>query len=363
LTAELYYKELAIQACVNLIANAVSRSEFVTYSEGKTIKKDNYYLFNVEPNQNKSASKFWRDVISKLVYDNECLVIQHRDMFYVAENYTVQPYAFKENIYKDVVVENLKMKKIFYEPEVFHFELHNEKIKTLIDGLYTSYSKLIAASQSQYRKNNARRGTLEIPTSYPETEQAQAKLKKLLSGNFEKYFNAENGAVLPLTNGMKYKESESNIGSKGGSQGKDIRAFVDDIFDFVAIAFQVPPQLIKGSIADTEKVVNNLLTFCISPLTELLEDEINRKLYKKAAYLKRTYLKIDPTRIRNIDITDLASSLDILVRVGGFTIDDVLKRLGMEPLETDYSQARWMTKNYERIDKEKEVNDAGATTK
>ena len=176
---------------------------------------------------------------------------------------------------------------------------------------------------------------------------------KLLSESFKKYFEAENGAVLPLTSGMKYNESDSNIGSKGGSQGKDIRAFVDDIFDFVAIAFQVPPQLIKGNVADTGKVVNNLLTFCISPLTEVLEDEINRKLYRKKAYLERTYLKIDPTRIRNIDITDLASSLDILVRVGGFTIDDVLKRLGMEPLETDYSQARWMTKNYERIDKEK----------
>ena len=274
-------------------------------------------------------------------------------MFYVAENYDVKKYAFKENIYKNVVVENLKLNKIFYEGKVFHFELHNEKVRNLIDGLYKSYSKLIAASQSQYKKNNARRGTLEIPSSYPETKKAKEKLEKLLSEKFKKYFEAENGAVLPLANGMKYKEADSNIGSKGGSQGKDIRAFVDDIFDFVAIAFQVPPQLIKGDIADTDKSVNNLLTFCISPLTELLEDEINRKLYRKKAYLKRTYLKIDSTRIRNIDITDLAASLEILIRVGGFTIDDVLKKLDMEPLETDWSQARWMTKNYERIDKVK----------
>lgn len=274
-------------------------------------------------------------------------------MFYVAKNYDVKKYAFKENIYKNVVVENLKLNKVFCESKVFHFELHNEKIRNLIDGLYKSYSKLIAASQSQYKKNNARRGTLEIPTSYPKTEKARKKLENLLSEKFKKYFEAENGAVLPLTDGMKYKEADSNIGSKGGSQGKDIRAFVDDIFDFVAIAFQVPPQLIKGDIADTDKLVNNLLTFCISPLTELLEDEINRKLYRKKAYLERTYLKIDSTRIRNIDITDLAASLEILIRVGGFTIDDVLKKLDMEPLETDWSKARWMTKNYERIDKVK----------
>lgn len=280
-------------------------------------------------------------------------MIQNRGMFYVAESYTMKPYAFKENFYTDIVVGNLKLNRSFVEGEVLHFELHNEKVRTLIDGLYKSYSKLIAASQSQYRRNNARRGILKIESSYSQTKDAKEKLEALLSDKFKKYFEAENGAVLPLSSGLDYKESDSNIGSKGGSQGKDIRAFVDDIFDFVAIAFQVPPQLIKGNIADTGKLVNNLLTFCISPLTEVLEDEINRKLYKKKAYLERTYLKIDPTRIRNIDITDLASSLDILVRVGGFTIDDVLKRLGMEPLETDYSKARWMTKNYERIDKEK----------
>ena len=33
LTAEVYYKELAIQACVNLIANTVARSEFLTYEK------------------------------------------------------------------------------------------------------------------------------------------------------------------------------------------------------------------------------------------------------------------------------------------------------------------------------------------
>ena len=64
-------------------------------------------------------------------------------------------------------------------------------------------------------------------------------------------------------------------------EGRDIRAFIDDIFDFVAIAFQVPPQLLKGNVADTDKAVNNFLTFCINPLAELLTDEINRKCMAK----------------------------------------------------------------------------------
>lgn len=350
LVGEVFYKELAIQACVNLISNAVARSEFKTYEKGQEVRKDNYYLFNVEPNQNKPAAKFWRDVIHKLVYDNDCLVIQQNSMFYIADSYDLVEFAFKENIYKNIVVANYQLKNVYSESQVFHFELHNKKIKTVIDGLYQSYAKLIAASQGHYKKNNARRGTLNIPTNYPQTDKAQEDLNKLLSERFKRFFEAEGGAVLPMSNGMEYKELSSNIGVKGGVEGRDIRAFIDDVFDFVAIAFQMPPQLLKSNVADTSKVVTDFLTFCINPLAELLTDEINRKMYGKKAYLERTYMKLDTSRIRVVDIKDVANAFDVLLRIGAYSIDDCLETMGMEPLNTEWSRARFMTKNYEPIE-------------
>lgn len=348
---EVFYKELAIQACLNIIANTVARSEFLTYEKGVEVRKNNYYLLNVEPNQNKSSSKFWRDVIHKLVYENECLVVQVDGKFYVAESFNVLKYAFKENLYKDIVVEDYNLKDIFSESQVFHFELHDQKIKNIIDGLYGSYSKLIKISSSNYKRNNARRGTLEIPTNYPQTEKAQKDLNELLSVRFKRFFEAEGGSVLPLSNGMEYKELASNIGARtSGSDGREIRDFVDDVFDYVAIAFQVPPQLLKGNVADTEKAFNNFLTFCINPLAELLTDEINRKMYGKDKFLERTYVKLDTTRIKAVDIKDIANALDILTRIGAYTVDDSLRVLGMEPLDTSWSKARWMTKNYQRIE-------------
>ena len=357
IAAEVFYKELAVQSCVNLIANAVARSEFLTFEKGKEIRGENYYLFNVEPNQNKSASKFWRDVIHRLVYDNECLVIQQDGMFYVADSFTVAKFAFKENIYRDIVIDDYQLKNSYLESQVFHFELHDNKIRDVIEGLYQSYAKLITASQQHYKRNNAKRGTLEIPTSYPQTEKAQKDLQDLLNNRIKRFYEAEGGAVLPLSNGMKYEELQSNTVSKGSVEGRDIREFINDVFDFVAIAFQVPPQLIKGNVADTGKAVNNFLTFCVNPLAELLTDEINRKLYGKKAYLERTYVKLDTSRIRAVDITDVAGALDILIRIGAYSVDDCLKLLGLEPLGTEWSQARWMTKNYERIEKVYEGGD------
>lgn len=357
LTSEIFYKELAVQACVNLIANAVSRSEFQTFEEGKQIKGENYYLFNVEPNQNKSSSKFWRDVIHKLVYDNECLVIQQNGKFYVADSYNVKKFAFKEYIYNDIEIDDYKLSNSYIESEVFHFELHDQKIKNVIEGLYSDYSKLLAASQTHYKKNITNKGTLEVPGDYPQTDQAQENLKILLEKRFKRFFDAEGDAVLPLTDGLKYNDIKENSKEKGSQEGRDIRHFIDDIFDFVAVAFQVPPQLLKGDVADTDKAVNNFLTFCVNPLAELLSDEINRKQYGKKNYLERTYLKIDTSRIRSVDITDIASSLDILLRIGAYSIDDCLITLGLEPLETEWSKKRWMTKNYESIEDSKKDGD------
>ena len=157
--------------------------------------------------------------------------------------------------------------------------------------------------------------------------------------------------VLPLTEGLSYEEPEKPASGKSGIEGREIRAFIDDVFDFVAIAFQVPPQLLKGDVADTEKAMDNFLTFCVNPIAEVLTDEINRKYYGKDAYLERTYVKLDTTRIKAVNIKDIANALDILTRIGAYSVDDSLRALGMEPLDTDWSKARWMTKNYERIEK------------
>ena len=351
LTAEVYFKYLAIQSCINLIANTVARGEFMTYIRGEEVKKDNYYLLNVEPNQNKSASKFWRDVICHLICDNECLVVQQSNKFYVADSFQVREYAFMENVYTDIVIGDLKLNRSYTESEVFHFELHNDEIRPVLEGLYVSYAKLIAASQDNYKKSRAKRGTLELESNYPQTDKAIRDLTDLLDVRFKRFFEAEGNAVIPLARGMKYNELTTKTATGSSStESRDIRALVDDVFDFTGIAFQVPPPLIKGNVADTDKAMSNFLTFCVNPLAELITDEINRKLYGKAAFLEKTYVRLDVSRVKAVDIKEIANALDILERIGAFCVDDSLKVLGMEPLNTEWSRARFMTKNYEPIE-------------
>ncbi|HHX59782.1 MAG TPA: phage portal protein [Epulopiscium sp.] len=345
-----FYKELALQSSINLIANTIAKSEFVTYEKGKKVQKTNHYILNVEPNKNISSSIFWREVINKLIYESECLVIMQDGMLYVADSFNRKEFAFKENIYTDITVSNYALKDVLRESEVMYFKWYGEETKTVISGLNDDYSKLIELSSKSYKRNKGRKGTLEIPTSYPQTDEAQADLQELLDKRFKTYFEAEGDALLPLTDGLKYNERQETKSTKDNDSSREIRAFADDIFDFVAMAIRIPPQLLKGDIADTGNAVNDYLAFCINPLMKFITDEINRKMYKQVSYNERTYVRCDTTNVKVVDLKDIANALDVLTRIGAYSIDESLKALGMEPLNTSWSQARFMTKNYQPIE-------------
>lgn len=336
---------LAINTAINMIASALSLSEFMTFEKGKAVRKSNYYLFNVEPNINMSASQFWKKVISQLVYENECLILQEETGLFIADQFDYREFAFKENLYFNIVIGDLTLDRTFSEKEVFHLKLHNDSVKKLIDTVASEYDELIAYSKKTYKRSNAMRGILEIPTNYPATEDAAAKLQDLMQNKFKKFFEAENGAVLPLANGMKY-EDLSNKTYKNGSDSRDIRYLIDDIFDFVAVAFQIPPQLLKGTTQDTAALLEGFVGLCINPIAELIKDEINRKYYGKNAFLEKTYLRIETSNILIVKINEVANALDVLFRCGVNTINDNLKLLGREESDDPICNERFITKNY-----------------
>lgn len=344
LTTETYYKQLAIETAINLISNTLALAEFRTFTKGTESKNKEYYIFNIQPNVNQNASRFWRKTIHNLIYDNEALVINQADGIFVADNFIREEYAFVENYYSNIYIENLQLKRTFKESEVFYFALHSAKMGDLINGLYNDYGKLLEYSKDNYKKSNARRGVLEIPTSFDQTKDGQEKLSKLLNEHFKSFFNAENGAVLPLSSGLKYTDL-TNQTYKNGSDSRDIRSLVDDIFDYVAIAFQIPPQMLKGSVADNDKSWDSYMTMCIKPLAELLEKEINRKYYTEKQFLEKTYLKIDTSLIKHMDLKDLALALDILTRNGVNRLDDNLKLVGREEIGGKLGDTRLLTLN------------------
>lgn len=278
------------------------------------------------------------------------MIVQIDNKFYIADSFNTTEYTLKDNLYSNVEINNYTLKDIFTESEVFHLTLNNSNIKNLIDGLYTGYAKLIKAGQTSYIKSKTRRGVLNIDSNYPQTAKAQKDLQDLMDNKFKTFFQSEKDVVLPLNKGLTYDELGINNKGKSVGEVRDVRAYIDDIFDFVAIAFNVPPQLIKGNVENTEQAINNFLMFCIKPLAKLISDEINMKFYPKKQYLNRTYTKLDTSRIRVTTLKDIANALDILTRNGINKVDDNLMALGREPIGGKIGKMRFITKNLELLD-------------
>ncbi|MGE6756271.1 phage portal protein [Rossellomorea sp. NPDC071047] len=349
LVVKAHYKRLAIDTCSDLIANALTRCDFATFENGKQKRGEVHYLLNVAPNQNQNATEFFHSLVTHLINENECLVVQLNDELLIADSFDRTTYAVKPNIYKNIIVADFKFDKTFYEEDVFYFKLNDRNIIKVIDSLYEDYGKLLSSGINYYKRKNNKRYLMKGDFLKAQTKEEQDAVNSMFEDQLSDWFNPDKeGAAFQLSNGYEMSDmsdGQKNTGNVGTS--RDIRELVNDVIDFVAMGLHVPRGIIKGDVADIEKQVDSFLMFCILPLVKLIEAEFNRKMYKKESYLKRTYLKIDASRIKVVDLVQLASAVDKLFAVGGLCIDDILELLGKEPLNTEWSQKRYVTKNYQ----------------
>ena len=339
---EIYYKELAIASAINIIAKLIVNSEIRTYKEKKEIFQHNYYRFNVEPNQNQNASEFWSDLIRKLFYENEVLVIEENGMYYIADYFTKNDRTLYQTFFTNVSIGSLNFNKTYYMEDVFYFRLNNSKIKNLLDGLYNSYGTLIAQCISDYRKSRGIRGKVKLNTTWSQKFEDQEKLQDAIRKKFRSYFSSDN-AVIPMEEGFDFTESER----KSSTSSEDVTKIVEGIFDIVSIAFNIPKGIIKGELSEISEETKNLLTITIKPVAKLLENEINRKLYGELAYTKGSKLKVDISKIEYHNLFDIAGNIDVLKR-NGFSHNDILRAIEEEVIDESWANERYITKNYEK---------------
>ncbi len=335
-------RKIAFWSVVNRIANIISKCEFCTYSSHKKIFSDEYYSWNFSPNKNQSSDIFLKEMISKLYSNNETLVIEKGGELYVADDFKKESKGTKEYIFYDIKIEEQIITRKYRSEDVLYFKLNDENVKGILDALYENYKKLIDLSINAYRKTKGSKGTLSIDTIASGDPNFQENLKKLLEEDFQKFFNSDN-AVLPLFKGYEYKQLDSKTYSADNT--RDIKSQFDDIFDFTARGFCFPPSLAKGDVQDTQKAIDEMLTFCIDPLVDMIQTEINRKKYGKKV-LDGDYLKIDTTSIKHIDIIDVATSVDKLIGSGVTSVNDILKLMGMPKIDEGWANAHYLTKNY-----------------
>ena len=347
--AELYYKELAIYTASSLISNAISRSEIRTFEKGEPVKKRDYYLLNVSPNANETSSVFWHKVINRVIRNGEALVVEANGCLYCADSYTrMLERPILGDIYESVTVGNFTFNKRFDQSDSYMFRLDNINVKTLIDGMYTEYGKILSSAAKALKQGNGQKYKLHIEGTKAGDDDFNKEFEEYIKKQLKTYMESDN-AVYPEFDGYKLEADPTYGNGKSGS-ASDFVALKKELFSSVAGAFHIPESMMTGNITNMADIIGSFLTFGADPYADMITEALNKEAGVDN-FLAGNYYQVDTSRIMHRDAFDVAADVSNLISSGVKCIDEVREMLGDAPLNTDWSKKHFITKNFEEIER------------
>ena len=343
---EYQIRELCFWVCVNLIANALGRCEMRTFVGNEEVRGAEYYLWNVEPNTNQNSTAFWHKLVARLCQDNEVLIIPsnirgHGDGIVIADDWEdPEEYPSRQNEYRSVRVGDMVYDKTFREREVMHLKLNHINMRPVIDGIYQSWYRMVAIAMKDFGWQHGQHWKVHVNQLAAGEEGWAQKFQEMISAQVKPFMDSE-GAVLPEFDGYAYE----NVGGTRKGDTRDIKAMVEDIFNFTAQAFNIPAVLAAGKVEATADANNRFLTYCLDPICDQISEEAIRKRYGYELWREGNFLRLDSSSIIHFDLFANAANVEKLVGSGAFTINDILRAANQVPINEPWADEHYMTKN------------------
>lgn len=343
---EFAIRELCLQICIDLVANAIGRCEFRTYRDGKEVQDSEYYMLNVEPNLNQNSTEFWHKVVTKLYLHNECLIISARsrkgqECLVVADSWLPgQHYPAKMDTYTQVQVGDLTYDKTFHENEVLHLKLNQKNIRPALEGLYSCYTRMLTAAENYYEWKNGVHMKVHVSTVSQTSEKFMDEFQERIKTQVQP-FTANRNSILPEFDGYDYQLFESD----GDANVEDTRKIIGDVFDLTARAMLIPAVLVNGTIEGTADANHRFLSYVVDPLCDQIQEELNRKRYGFDAWKAGSYVRVDTSSILHFDIFSSAANIEKLVGSGLYSLNDVLRAANQDPIDEPWANDHYMTLN------------------
>lgn len=351
-TQKALISDMAIEKANNMIAKAIAKSEFVVNRNGKNYRDDVYWMLNIKPNKNETATEFWMKAINKLLTEHECLIVYHNGSLYRASKFTEDKEVLKGKTYTNVYVEagedEHRLDKKFKAEDVIHLRNTNKKILTYLRKNLKTYNDIISGLAEAKKITSIPKFTLDIEGSMPlirrkkedglEEEITIDKYKETI----KKMLSSENIEVLTNQAGMKINslKVETNITTD------DIAKLAKEIFTECAYAYDIPAAVFLGTITEKADSTNEFVTYAVNWIVEMLNDAMTAALVGKDGFLKKNEkIWIDMSKYKHVDVIESAAQLEKLRGIG-FSLDEIFELIGRQPLGTDFAKKRVITKNF-----------------
>lgn len=340
---QLYFKDLALQIGISYYANAISKCEFKVFEGGESVKNDLYYMLNVSPNPNQNSSQFLNALVTRYFRRGESLVYPDttRKRLYVADGFSVDEKPLGENVFSGISIEGETLTKKRKASEVFHFRLDDVRIKSLIDGAFGHYDKIMLSALEAFVRRNGQKYKLILDQYKAGDPEFTKQFNEVIKKQLEAFMTGAN-AVYPQFKGTDLVD----ISGGGNGASSDVIAIRKEMFETVAQAMKIPLAMMYGNITSIKDVINMFLTFAIDPFADMVGEEFTRKLYPFDAWRNGNYVQVDTSCISHVDILDVAGSVLNAVGSGAVCLDEIRERLGKQPLNNDLGRQHFVTRNY-----------------
>lgn len=353
--AELRAKEFAIEKCIGMIANAISKLEINVYKQNngkvKSIRDNTYYRLNVRPNPNEDATTFFKNVVWKLLREGDALVVQEGPYMYLAESFDMGSQILFPKTFTNVKLRTLNeeetytMNRVYRMDDVFYFSLGESKIKHMLDELFMEYGKMLAFASLDFKIKNGRKFRLKAPqnlTIKVEGTEKQLTIKEYVKMVATDLFS-DDPAIISLPEAIDIS-SLSGAGSDSKTS-QDYRDLLKNAFEIVAMAYDIPADIFLGNKTDKSTSSPDMINNAIAPILEIFEDGINSKLFSQEEYLKGSKISIERTKLQHTSILDFSKEAESLFRIG-FSHNEIRRMGGLEDIDEPWANEHYVTKNY-----------------
>jgi HK97 family phage portal protein len=339
----------ALFTTIELIAGLMSKCVFRTYRQGEEIRQHEWVNLNYRPNKNQNSTQFWQEVVCKLLYNRECLVVPWGEEKIIADSFQKDEYVLRETVFSNVTRGDFTFQRPFGMSDVYYFRYSNNDVQSIIDSIFGMYQTLISSASGKYIKAGKEKGILSISAKAQGDADFESKFKQLMENYFKSYFDGSVNSVLPLFDGFSY-DIKSGTSTKYSNDVADINKLVDEAMARAAQAFKIPPALVRGDVAGIKDAYNIMLTNCIDPLADLISEELTSKQFSPIEIIHGNSIELDTSAIKHIDIFEIADKVDKLISCGFFSPDETREAAGRHATGEEWAQQHYMTKNYTSAD-------------
>lgn len=360
-SARAYLKIMAKNTVLDFVARTMSTLEVKFKNKDGTA--DWEYILNVRPNNDMSAATFWEKFFYRLMDDNEVLVIFTEDnQLLIADDFSRTEYAVYDDVFTGVTVKNYVFQKSFNMSDVIYIEYNNDKLDRFTKGLFEDYAELFGRIIEIAMRNNQIRGSVSInataTANEKKDENGKTRTEKLQEYVDKIYqaFKTKSVAIVAKVKNIDYEEYTNKQGVSNQSLD-ELNKMKTSLIDDVANAIGVPTALIYGEKAELDSNLQAFRKLCLAPLMKKLQDELMAKIITKKEYKNGERIKV--SKVLPVSILENATQIDKIVSSGTFLRDEVREVTDYDPLPNGEGQQLIMTKNYEKVTKGGENENAG----